>query len=66
LRTEIVAVTDYHRKAALRCLRAGPAIGWGVVRWGGPRRFGAEVGAVARWGPASGEVNRCTASSIRR
>src|SRR5215470_1945691 len=55
--TEIVAVTGYHRKAVLRCLRATPRPRAGRRPVGRPRRYGSDVARVAQvlW-EAAGQI----------
>jgi hypothetical protein len=57
LLTEIVAVTGYHRKAVLRCLRAVPRRAVGRRPVGRPRQYGADVARAARvlW-EAAGQI----------
>ena len=55
--TEIVAVTGYHRKAVLRCLRATHRPRAGRCPVGRPRRYGSDVARVAQvlW-EAAGQI----------
>ena len=57
LLTEIVAVTGYHRKAVLRCLRTVPRRRAGRRPVGRPRRYGADVAGAAQvlW-EAAGQI----------
>jgi hypothetical protein len=57
LLNEIVAVTGYHRKAVLRCLRELPRPRAGRKPVGRPRRYGPEVARAAevRW-EATGQI----------
>lgn len=54
---EVVAVTGYHRKAAIRLLRRPPRAGPPRPRSGRPRVYGPEVGAAAKvvW-EATGQI----------
>ena len=57
LLTEMAAVTGYHRKAVLRCLRLVPRRRVGTRPVGRPRRYGPEVARVAQvlW-EAAGQI----------
>jgi hypothetical protein len=57
LLTEIVAVTGYHRKAVLRCLRSVPRRAAGRRPVGRPRQYGADVARAAQvlW-EAAGQI----------